>query len=93
MLNDVLKSRMDSDSLTMEAILTGVRWISYQHMCDSFPNPDVFSDPFPHDQEKYPFHCLKLWQDEIKQTEQMISHARHAIDDPNNQIDCHEGGL
>src|SRR5260370_15158652 len=55
-------------------------------MCDSFPNPEVFSDPIPHDHKKYPFHCLKLWQDEIKLTEQMISHARHAIDDPNNQI-------
>src|SRR5260370_33478178 len=55
-------------------------------MSDSFPNQDVFSGPFPQVQENYPFHCLKLWQDEIKHTEQMISHARHVIDDPNNQI-------
>ena len=59
-LNDVLKSRMDSDSL---AILTGASWISYQHMSDSFPNPDVFSGPFPHVQENYPFivsNCGKM---------------------------------
>src|SRR5260370_2758198 len=29
---------------------------------------------------------MKLWQDEIKQAEQMRTHARHARDDPHNQI-------
>ena len=85
-LNDVLRSRMDTDSLAMETILRGASWISYQDASDSSSIRDVFSDPFSHGQEKYPFHCLKLWQDEIKHTEQMITHARHARDDPNNQV-------
>src|SRR6266850_732998 len=85
-LSDILKSRMDSESLAMEAILTGANWISYQATSDPSSIRDVFSSPLSHGQEKYPFHCLKLWQDEIKQAEQMISHARHARDDPHNQI-------
>src|SRR5260370_5194980 len=82
-LSDILKSRKDSDSLAMEAILTGANWFSYQGASDSSSNRDV---PLSHGQEKYLFHCLKLWQDEIKQAEQMISHARCARDDPHNQI-------
>ncbi len=85
-LCDILKSRMDSHSLTMEAILKGANWISYQSTSDSSSIRDVFSSPSSHTQEKIPFHCLKLWQDEIKQAEQMISHARCARDDPHNQI-------
>src|SRR5260370_312689 len=67
----------------LEAIFTGDNWISYQGASDSSSNRDVL---LSHGQEKYPFHCLKLWQDEIKQAEQMISHARCARDDPHNQI-------
>ena len=67
----------------MEAILAGANWISYQGASDSSSNRDV---PLSHGLEKYPFHCLKLWQDEINQAEQMISYARHARDDPHNQI-------
>jgi len=77
---------MDTDSLAMEAILSGAGWISYRDKSDPSSIRDVFSCPLSDGQEKYPFHCLKLWQDEIKQAEKMIAHARCTRDDPNNQI-------
>src|SRR5260370_37607532 len=52
----IFSSLRYSDSLEMEAILTGANWISYQSTSDSSSLRDVFSYPSSHAQEKYPFH-------------------------------------
>ncbi len=81
MHSDVLTSSMDTDSLAMEAILSGAGWISYRDKSDPFSIRDVFSCPLSDGQEKYPFHCLKLWQDEIKQVTQETSSSVNVYED------------
>src|SRR5260370_27570072 len=49
LLIDILNSRLDSDSLAMEAILTGANWISHQVASESSSIRDVFSSPLSHD--------------------------------------------
>ncbi len=87
-INDILTD-VDAQTLRLYTILHDANWFTTNSRMMSHNALDRSLGNGAPNETMYPFHCLKLWKEEVKSQEQVLAQHRRSRVNPSHQVHVH----